>query len=120
MMIIYTCSALNELGYKYEEHEIPQSLYGFQGDERQQKANIIIRRSDVGSASNDIGFVKSGDKYNVIISEYDQRLYGKKFGNHLTQLYAKYKFIKQAKKMGYTIKSQKEENGRIKIRVMGR
>ena len=56
-----------------EVNEVAQNLYGYQGDKRNQKANIIIRRKNVGGASNDIGFVKKPDgTYEAIISEYDR------------------------------------------------
>lgn len=116
-------SALKELGYVFEEHEVAQNLHGYTGDVRSQKANIIVRRQNVGAASNDIGFVKN-DKgyYDMIISEYDQRAAGaKKIREELQQTYAKFKVMKQAKKMGYRLKSTKvDENGRMKIKVMGR
>lgn len=115
-------AAIEELGYVFEEHEVAQSLHGYQGDERTQKANIIIRRQSMGSASNDAGFLKKADgNYELIISEYDKRVRnGSKLTTELKQLYGKHKFLKQAKKMGFSIKSQKvDEKGRIKIRVMG-
>jgi len=115
-------AALKELGYVFEDHQTPQALTGYQGDRRTQKANIIVRRKHVGNASNDVGFLKksSGD-YELIISEYDRRsLHSQKLTKQLKQLYGKHKFIKQAKKMGFSVKSQKvDEQGRIKIRVMG-
>ena len=64
---------------------------------------------------------KSNGDYELIISEYDRRSkHSKKLTKELKQLYGKHKFIKQAKKMGFSVKSQKvDEKGRIKIRVMG-
>ena len=41
---------------KIEDHENPQNLYGFQGDKREETAEIIIRRKYIGKLSNDIGF----------------------------------------------------------------
>ncbi len=115
-------AALKELGYVFEEHETAENLHGYVGDKRTQKANIIIRRKHVGTASNDVGFLKkSNGDYELIISEYDRRSkHSKKLTKELKQLYGKHKFIKQAKKMGFSVKSQKvDEKGRIKIRVMG-
>lgn len=113
--------ALNELGYtSIEEHEVAQPLVGYGGDTRQQKANLIIRRKNIGSVSNDIGFVKTADgKYQMIISEYDARAsHGKKFTEQLKQLYSSHKVTKQVKKMGYRVKSKTvDADGRIKIKV---
>lgn len=68
--------ALCRLGFKenqIEVHTEAQHLYGYQGDQRAQKAHIIIRRQFVGGASNDIGFEKtSNGSYRAIISEYDR------------------------------------------------
>lgn len=77
--------ALVESGFKREEieiHETPQNLYGYHGDKRSQKANIIIRRGSVGSSSNDLGFLKKEDgTYEAIISEFDRRSAGRHAGN---------------------------------------
>lgn len=115
-------AAIQEMGYVFEEHEVAQSLNGYQGDERIQKANIVIRRQHMGAASNDAGFLKKPDgNYELIISEFDKRsAKGKKLLTELKQVYGKHRFLKQAKKMGFAVKSQKvDEKGRIKIRVMG-
>ena len=55
-------STLKEMGYEPEIHKTAKNLYGYAGKKRDQKANIIIPRAQVGSASNDIGFerVKKG------------------------------------------------------------
>jgi hypothetical protein len=66
--------ALNDIGFKnLEIHEIPQNLYGYQGDIRQQSAEVIIRRQYIGTSSNDIGFKKQADgQFEAVISEYDR------------------------------------------------
>lgn len=115
-------AALKELGYVYEEHKDAQNLIGWQGDIRKQKANIIVRRKYVGSVANDVGFLRKADgKYEMVISEYDKHAtHSVNFMQKLLQLYGKHRFLKQAKQMGYVVKSQKvDEKGRIKIRVMG-
>jgi len=115
-------SALKEMGYVFEEHQEPQKLRGFMGDERVQTAHIIIRKKYVGSASNDVGFLRKADgSYEMIISEYDRRVkHSQKLMGDLKQIYGKYKFMKQAKKMGFKVKSTKvDDNGLIKIKVSG-
>ena len=70
-------AAISRLGFerKVEVHETPQTLYGYQGDARSQKAHIIIRRQHVGRAANDLGFERQPDgKYRVWVSEYDQKV----------------------------------------------
>jgi hypothetical protein len=55
-----------------EEHEFPVSLQGYQGDSRQQTAHIVIRRKNIGSASNDIGFEVREDGISIYVSDYDK------------------------------------------------
>ncbi len=75
------CRALEELGWadrEIEVHAAPVPLYGYQGDERPERAEVVIRRQFVGEASNDIGFARQPDgTYLAIISEYDQRSRGR-------------------------------------------
>ena len=67
--------ALVDLGFpadKIEVHDIPKSLLGYMNDVRPEKANVILRRHQVGGSSNDIGFVLREDgTFEAIISEYD-------------------------------------------------
>lgn len=75
--------ALCRVGFKenqIEVHDKATNLYGFQGDKRAQKAHVIIRRKDVGAASNDIGFEQKEDgTYEAIISQYDKGKYNQKW-----------------------------------------
>jgi hypothetical protein len=68
--------ALVRAGWKenqIEVHDEAQHLVGYQGDQRKDKANVIIRRKYVGGASNDLGFVLQEDgTYKAIVSEYDR------------------------------------------------
>ena len=115
--------ALKELGYEYESHDVPQSLYGYQGDERKEKANIIVRQKYVGSGSNDVGFVRESDgNYTMIISKYDRSNAKSKsnFIDKLPQIYSKHAILRQVKSMGYTVRSKKSIDGKIKINVTGR
>ncbi len=115
-------AAIKEMGYVCEDHKTAQNLYGYRGDVRQQKANIIIRKEHVGAAANDVGFHKTASgKYELIISEYDRGgKTGKNFMERMRQLYAKHKTVKQLKKMGKTILSVKTtKDGRVKIKALG-
>ena len=116
-------AALKDLGYVFEEHKTAQQLYGYAGDLREQVAHIIIRRKYVGSAANDVGFVrKANGNYELIISEFDRRkgsLSAKNFLESMKQMYGKHKALKQLKKMGTTVTSIKSTSGFITIRAMG-
>ena len=106
------------MGYPFEEHETATTLHGYQGDERSQVANIIVRRKHVGAASNDIGFHKRKDgKYDLVISEFDQRSKSRIFLNKFHQSYVVKQSTRQLKKKGYKIKKKKvEQDGTIELR----
>ena len=105
--------ALKLMGFEHiEVHDTPQQLHGYRGDVRDQKANIIIRRQYVGSASNDIGFLRMPDgTYKVWISDYDKAKYNDKWLTKLKSSYAMQKLIKEAKRKGYQVthKIEKEK-----------
>lgn len=113
--------SLKELGYEHEDHQEPQTLFGYRGDERTQKANIIIRKKHVGTLSNDIGFLRKEDgTYQLIISEFDigQAKTKQKLTVEMKQIYSKHVSLKTLKKMGCTLTSTKKlENGQIKIKA---
>jgi hypothetical protein len=113
-------AALSRLGFlgKLEVHKEAQALYGYQGDVRAQKAHVIIRRQHVGPAANDLGFERQPDgKYRVWVSDYDRK-YNKYDGawmGCLKQAYGVEKAKAEAKKRGYRISEQKQEDGRIRL-----
>lgn len=82
--------ALADLGFtQVETHAEAQRLYGYQGDLRQEAAEVIIRREFIGKASNDIGFKRGpGGTFEAIISEYDRDQYSQDWLDSLTQRYA--------------------------------
>ena len=104
-------ASLKELGYTFEEHVEAQHLYGYAGDQRSQKAHIIIRRHNVGTAANDVGFLKRADgTYELIISEFDLgtgQKQGRDFTQKIKQIYAKHSILLKAKhEVGMTFCSQ--------------
>ena len=112
--------ALTDAGWTLEQievHAVPTNLCGYQGDTRLDVANIIIRRQNVGFASNDIGFVKKEDgSYAAIVSEYDRGTkYGEKWLNTLKQNYATRVTEREARRKGMTVKKTKKEDGTIKL-----
>jgi len=118
-MMLILKETLRELGFQYEEHEIPTNLMGWHGDRRKQLANIIVRRKHISSASNDVGFLKKANgKYELIISEYDRRIAkGMLFTKKFKQIYVTKQAKKYLKKKGYKLKKQKvEKDGTIELR----
>ncbi|MDD2904295.1 MAG: DUF1257 domain-containing protein [Syntrophales bacterium] len=113
-------AALARLGFKgkVEVHREPQPLYGYQGDVRAQKAHIIIRQQHVGRAANDLGFERQPDgKYRVWVSDYDKRYnkYDDAWMGRLKQAYGVEKAKGEARKRGYRVTEQKQDDGRIRL-----
>jgi len=113
-------AALERLGFKgkVEIHKEAKALYGYQGDVRAQKGNVIIRRQHVGPAANDLGFERQPDgKYRVWVSDYDVKYnkYDDAWMGRLQQAYGVEKARTEAKKKGYRVSEQKLDDGRIRL-----
>jgi hypothetical protein len=106
--------ALAAVGFATAEtHDSPQTLYGYQGDARPERAEVIVRRRDVGRLSNDIGFRRRGDGgFEAIISEYDRSRYGQTWLTELARAYGHAAALRYAEENGYEVQSDEtEENG---------
>ena len=118
----YLVAALAEMGYRAEFHPQGSALVGYEGHERPERANIIIRRQQLDSASNDIGFAKGADgRYAAQLSQYDQRIgFDQKWLNRVHQLYKEKQTIAAANAKGYIFKGRevvKSEHGeKIQLR----
>jgi hypothetical protein len=113
-------AALSRLGFagKVEIHKEAQVLYGYKGDARSERANIIIRREHVGPAANDLGFERQADgRFRVWVSEYDQSRngYNDAWMGRLKQAYGVEKARLEAKKRGYRVSEQKLDDGRVRL-----
>ena len=110
-------AALAEAGYKtVEVHKEAQQLVGYHGDLRPERAHIIVRRQYIGSASNDIGFVKGENgKYTAIISDFDKGKHDEKWLTGLKKKYAEKRAAKEAKKRGLVLKSRRVVNGKTVV-----
>ena len=104
-----------------EINDNPHNLYGFQGDRRSQKAQIIIRRKHIGRSANDIGFTVGEDgSYEAIISEYDSGKYGHKWISRLKSNYAYHQIQQEQESRGRTVsRSRCSQTGRQRIEVTG-
>ena len=90
------------------------------GKMRPQKANIIIRRQNVGSASNDMGFVKKADgTYDIIVDQYSQTSlkYDQSWLGKLKQAYAASVATKTMKKMSKQVTKTVLPNKTIKLSI---
>lgn len=117
-------TALQKLGFAahaIECFDIPVSLKGYKGDERQQKANIRIKGSGwgysqnyVGGMSNDLGFeLLSDGTYALHVSEYDESKYNTAWVQNLEQEYARAVVHEVCEDQGLIIEEEEEENQEI-------
>lgn len=127
--------ALQDMGFTREmiqSHEEAKSLYGYGGDARAEKAEVIIPRRHVGGAANDIGFVEQEDgTFGAIISDYDRssnrckqskhtgkiRSYNQSWLDKLAQRYAYHKVTAELGDQGFYLEQEREENGEIFLEV---
>jgi len=109
-------AALKEMGYEPQVFAEPRPLIGYEGSERSERAHIVIPRSQVGGASNDIGFIKETDgKFRAIISDFDSRRFGQSWLNKLTQSYAEHRAMGIAKQKGYRFLGKQVVDGKVKL-----
>lgn len=126
--------ALMAAGYtrdKIEVHETPQQLFDFQGratryvDKTGDKANIIIRRNNIGyGAANDLGFLfdAASGTYKAMVSAYDSS--GHHWGpegdrmKKTEQTYADLTIAKTLKKNGFKFLSRTVVNGKTQVKYM--
>jgi predicted secreted protein len=79
--------ALEALGIPYERGD-DLNLCGYQGDRRRQTAQVVVRRQHIDPYANDLGFARTDNGYEAIISEYDQSGRGARMLGEIKQRYA--------------------------------
>ena len=99
----FLVEARRELGYSPDVSHEGMSLYGYLGDERPEKAHIVIRRRQLDSASNDIGFTRDASGvYRALISEYDRGIgFDDAWLGRVSQTYKERQTMAVAKSKGY-------------------
>ena len=104
----YLVEALRELGYEPEVCREGRPLVGYVGDERAERAHIIIPRGQLDSASNEIGFARdNGGVYQAIVSEYDRGIgFNDAWLGRLVQVYKERQTMAVAKAKGYIFKGR--------------
>jgi hypothetical protein len=108
----YLVEALQDLGYQPEVHPEGLHLVGYMGDERAERAQIIVRRRQLDSASNDIGFARDGNGvYRAIMSEYDRGIgFNDDWLGRVSQAYKERQTMAVAKAKGYILKGREVIN----------
>lgn len=99
----FLLEALRDLGFSPDASPEGLSLCGYLGDERPEKANIVIRRRQLNSASNDIGFARDANGvYRALISEYDRGIgFDHAWLGRVAQTYKERQTMAVAKAKGY-------------------
>ena len=113
--------SLVEMGYPKNQmllnDKTKSHLYGYSGDVRAEKANLVIPRHLVGHAANDVGFEMVNGKIVAHISDFDK---GTNFSplkqNKLKALYKKNALLGVLKKKNKKYKVTKIGN-KIKVEI---
>ena len=110
-------AALRDLGYGEIEEGEQLSLYGYRGDRRAETAEIVVRRRQLGSASNDLGFTRTPAGYVPILSEYDARTL--RAGRFLPELRVAYgeRVVAEVQRRLHGVARREVDGGLVKIRV---
>ena len=104
----FLVEGLSNMGYHVEVSSQGAALVGYQGDERPEKAHVIIRRGHLDSASNDIGFARGADgRFRAILSEYDRSIgYSDQWLGKVQQHYKESQTLAVAKAKGYIFRGK--------------
>ncbi len=104
----YLIEALKEMGYRPEVSSEGSALFGYMGDERPEHAHVIIRRGQIDSASNDIGFRRDASGvYRALISEYDRGIgFDDAWLGRIAQAYKERQTMAVAKAKGYVFQAR--------------
>jgi hypothetical protein len=122
----FLVEGLHQMGYTIEVHDNGAPLFGYHGDERPERAHVVIRRSQLDSASNDIGFVRGTDgRFRAILSEYDRNIgYDDRWLGKVHQHYKEQQTLAVAKAKGYIFRGkeivQTASGPQIRLRFVAR
>lgn len=111
-------AALADVGYdQIETHDQAQPLYGYQGDQRADRAHVIVRRRHVGRLSNDIGFLRQPDgRFLAVISDYDRARHDQAWLGRLTARHAYHVTTKTLATQGFDlVEEEAERDGTVRL-----
>nr|BFE60770.1 hypothetical protein GCM10020063_052960 [Dactylosporangium thailandense] len=110
--------ALAAVGLEQAEvHDVAQTLYGYQGDARPERAEVIVRRARLGRMSNDLGFRRTVDgTFEAIVSEFDRAQYGDPWLQRVTQEYGRAATLEYAEHNGFEVAGEeRQSDGSIRL-----
>lgn len=118
--LLITALSRMDSGYgnwQTESHNTPDNLIGYKGDRREQIANIIVRRNHLSRYSNDLGFIwdNATQTYQMIISEYDEKILGENFKRNLSTEYV----VALAERQGLKVVSRHIVDGKVRLTTEG-
>ncbi len=104
----FLIEALQELGYQPDVCSEGRFLIGYRGDERHERAHVIIPRQQLDCASNDIGFARDATGvFRALVSEYDRGIgFDDAWLGRLAQIYKERQTMAIAKTKGYVFKGK--------------
>jgi len=104
-----------------EVHDEAVPLYGYRGDQRPQKAHVVIRRQHVGQAANDVGWEQLPDgSYRAWISAFDGRhRFNTEMQNRIRQEYAYHVVSRQQQALGRSVERRRLDNGELEVVIGG-
>ncbi len=115
----YLCMALADMGLKQVEvHETPQTLDGYFGGVEGQRAEVIIRKENLGNATADLGFRRGPDgTFSAVLDpEYGGSYHDPGWLGRLSQLYAYHVAREQLEEQGFDlVEEEKAEDLSIRL-----
>ena len=114
--------ALKKLGIPFERAKVGQTLplYGWHGRKRKERARVVIRRKDIGSAANDLGF--NPQTGSVVISEYDntdEPGHGMHVLKKILPVYATARVVRRARTQGAQVTVKPQKDGGYQVVIIG-
>jgi hypothetical protein len=116
---VHIISALKQMGYAVEQHEIAARLNGYSRDDH-KLANVIVRQHQADPLRvltfGDVGFLReSSGNYKVIIDDYHPENVSR-FVGQVKQGYAEFRTLAVAKVKGYLLAGREVVDGKVKLR----
>jgi hypothetical protein len=111
-------TALADVGYHTVElHDEAQPLFGYRGDERADRAHVIVRREHIGRASNDLGFLHQDDgRYLAVISAYDRTRHDEQWVGRVTARHAYHLTARTLAEQGFDLTEETtERDGTVRM-----
>ena len=110
----YLVQALHDMGYtEVETFDRPTTLVGYFGEDESSKAEVIIRKPNLGGASADVGFAKDRNgSFTAVINDMDRKRFGYVWVEQIAQRYAYHVARDQLADKGFELVEEQVEQDR--------